>query len=66
MDFDPNMPGYFFSDMGDMIRSMACSLDENIAIRSEFYKAIVDGYSPVMEYKFTASEKNTFIMPASS
>ena len=63
VDFDTVMAGYFFSDLGDMIRSMACSLDENsidfenITIRTDFYKAIVDGYLSVMEKQFTASEK---------
>ncbi len=63
VDFDTTMPGYFFSDLGDMIRSMSCSLDEtstdfeNITIRKDFYSAIIDGYLSVMEKQFTASEK---------
>lgn len=63
VDFDTSMPGYFFSDLGDMIRSMACSLDETsidfdkITIRKEFYNAIVEGYLSVMEKQLTASEK---------
>lgn len=63
VDFDTTMPGYFFSDLGDMIRSMACSLDENntdfenITIRKDFYTPIVEGYLSVMEKQFTASEK---------
>jgi thiamine kinase-like enzyme len=62
VDFDTVMPGYFFSDLGDMIRSMACSLDEtstdfeNLTIRKEFYKAIVEGYLSVMKNQFTVSE----------
>ena len=28
-DLDTTMPGYFFSDVGDMVRSMAASSDEN-------------------------------------
>ncbi len=63
VDFDTTMPGYFFSDLGDMIRSMACSLNEtstdfeNITIRKDFYEAIVDGYLSVMEKQLTDSEK---------
>ena len=63
VDLDTAMPGYFFSDLGDMIRSMACSLDEtstdfeNIIIRKEFYKVIVEGYLSVMENQFSESEK---------
>jgi thiamine kinase-like enzyme len=63
VDFDTSMPGYFFSDLGDMIRSMACSLDEtstdfnNITIRKDFYEAIIDGYLSVIRKQLTASEK---------
>jgi thiamine kinase-like enzyme len=63
VDFDTTMPGYFFSDLGDMIRSMACSKDENstdfddLCIREDFYKAIMDGYLSVMGEQLTSSEK---------
>lgn len=62
VDFDTVMPGYFFSDIGDMIRSMAVSHDENyqhfekIRIRKNYYEAILEGYLPVMENHLTASE----------
>lgn len=64
IDFDTVMPGYFFSDLGDMIRSMACCKDENstdfddLCIRKDFYQAIVNNYLSVMENQFTFSEKN--------
>ncbi len=63
VDFDTVMPGYYFSDLGDMIRSMACSEDENctepdrIEIRPEFYDAIVSGYTEVMQQHLTKEEK---------
>ncbi|OQY93617.1 MAG: hypothetical protein B6D37_11015 [Sphingobacteriales bacterium UTBCD1] len=63
VDFDTVMPGYFFSDPGDMIRSMACNYDENyqyfekIRIRKSYYEAIISGYMSVMWKYFTASEK---------
>jgi Ser/Thr protein kinase RdoA (MazF antagonist) len=63
IDFDTTMPGYFFSDLGDMIRSMACSSDEhntdfaNLHIRKDFYKAIVSGYMEVMNNYLTDEEK---------
>lgn len=63
VDFDTVMPGYFFSDLGDMIRSMACTRDENsiafgeIAIRKNFYDEIIAGYLSVMEHQLTAVEK---------
>ena len=63
IDFDTTMPGYFFSDLGDMIRSMACNNDEhstdfdNLHIRKDFYKAIVNGYLEVMNEYLTGEEK---------
>jgi thiamine kinase-like enzyme len=64
IDFDTVMPGYFFSDLGDMIRSMACCRDENsiefdhLCIRKDYYEAIVNNYLSVMENQFTFGEKN--------
>jgi hypothetical protein len=63
VDFDTTMPGYFFSDPGDMIRSMAGSADEsstdfnNIRIRSDIYKAIINGYLAGMNAELTEMEK---------
>ncbi len=63
VDFDTVMPGYFFSDIGDMIRSMVCSEDENstnfnnIRIRKNFYDAIISGYLDVLGKQLTISEK---------
>ncbi|MFZ1311408.1 MAG: phosphotransferase [Chitinophagaceae bacterium] len=63
VDFDTVMPGYFFSDLGDMIRSMACSENENsnryeeLNIRKDFYDAIVSGYTEVLNGQLTFSEK---------
>jgi len=50
VDFDTMQPGYFFSDIGDMVRSMTCSHPEDstefeaIRIRPEYYRAIVSAY----------------------
>lgn len=63
VDYDTVMPGYFFSDLGDMIRSMAARNDENHngpdkpAIRKDFYENIVTGYTDVLVGQFTVSEK---------
>ncbi len=63
VDLDTCMPGYFFSDLGDMIRSMACSEEESspnfndINIQKDFYEAILDGYMEVMHELLTDSEK---------
>jgi thiamine kinase-like enzyme len=63
VDFDTTMPGYFFSDLGDMIRTMACTFDENstafseLAIRKDYYETIVSGYLSIIEYQLTPAEK---------
>ncbi|HEX7845196.1 MAG TPA: phosphotransferase, partial [Chitinophagaceae bacterium] len=63
VDFDTVMPGYFFSDLGDMIRSMACNEDEtstnfdSLQIRKEYYEAILEGYLSVMNDQLTEAEK---------
>jgi Ser/Thr protein kinase RdoA (MazF antagonist) len=63
IDLDTIMPGKYFSDLGDMIRTMACTVDENsrewemIDIRPEFYHAIVKGYLDGIGDEFTAEEK---------
>lgn len=63
VDLDTVMPGKFFSDLGDMIRSMACTLDENsndwekLNIRPSFYKSILEGYLEGIGNIFTAEEK---------
>ncbi len=63
VDFDTCMPGYFFSDIGDMIRSMAVPADEDssdisaIDIRKDIYDAILAGYLETMNDQLTVSEK---------
>ncbi|MEJ7740156.1 MAG: phosphotransferase [Chitinophagaceae bacterium] len=63
VDLDTVMPGLFFSDIGDMIRSMACSVDENstawenIGIRGSYYQAILNGYLDGIENGLTEKEK---------
>jgi Ser/Thr protein kinase RdoA (MazF antagonist) len=63
VDLDTVMPGYFFSDIGDMIRSLAGSSEENdtnfssLHIRKDYYTALIDGYTSVMEHELTPKEK---------
>lgn len=63
VDFDTCMPGYFFSDLGDMIRSMAVAAGEEennmeaIVIRKDFYEAIMDSYLGELNDQLTSSEK---------
>ncbi len=67
IDLDTVMPGYFISDVGDMMRTYLSPVSEEeknfekIVVRNEFYKAIVEGYSDEMKEKLTTVEKNYFL-----
>lgn len=66
IDLDTVMPGYFISDVGDMMRTYLSPVSEEesdfkkIVVRSEFYKAIVQGYYNEMKDQLTDTEKNYF------
>ena len=70
IDLDTVMPGYFFSDVGDMMRTYLSPVSEEekdfdkIEIREDFYKAIVSGYYNEMKDVLTAKEKNYFFYAA--
>jgi len=63
VDLDTVMPGKFFSDIGDMIRTMACTEEENskawetIAVKPDYYKAIINGYLQGIGDSLTAAER---------
>ena len=66
IDLDTIMPGYFISDVGDMMRTYLCPVSEEesdcskIEIRDDFYKAIVEGYYAEMKDELTETEKGYF------
>ena len=66
IDLDTLMPGYFFSDVGDMMRTYLSPVDEEekdftqIEIRKDFYDAIVQGYLDEMREELTMMEKQYF------
>ncbi len=66
IDLDTVMPGYFISDVGDMMRTYLCPVSEEekdfskIVVRATFYEAIVSGYLSVMGDELTAGEKKYF------
>lgn len=66
IDLDTVMPGYFISDVGDMMRTYLSPANEEetdfskIYIRKEFFKAIHDGYMQEMEIVLTPEEKHYF------
>jgi Ser/Thr protein kinase RdoA (MazF antagonist) len=70
IDLDTLMPGYFISDVGDMMRTYLCPVSENeediskIMVRPSFYYAIVEGYYKEMKNELTSIEKNYFFYAA--
>ncbi|MEI8052958.1 MAG: aminoglycoside phosphotransferase family protein [Bacteroidota bacterium] len=62
IDWDTIMPGYFISDLGDMIRTIVCEAGENesnlnkIIFRNEYYTAIISGYKTAIQ--LTENELN--------
>lgn len=67
IDLDTVMPGYFISDVGDMMRTYLSPSNEeeldfgNIKIRPEMFAAIYKGYMEEMDKILNASEKQLFI-----
>ncbi len=66
IDLDTVMPGYFISDVGDMIRTYVSPASEEevdlnkVMVRQEFYQAIRDGYLGVMGEVLSAAEQGRF------
>lgn len=66
IDLDTVMPGYFISDVGDMMRTYLSPVGEEetdlgkIEVRNDFYKAIADGYLGEMQDELTETEKKHF------
>ncbi len=66
IDLDTIMPGYFISDVGDMMRTYLPTVSEEeadfskIEVRDEVYKAIVQGYSNEMGEALSDEEKKNF------
>lgn len=67
IDLDTVMPGYFISDVGDMMRTYLPSVNEEekdfgkIDIREDVFKAIVEGYLSEMKEELTDCEKENFV-----
>ena len=67
IDLDTVMPGYYISDVGDMMRTYLSPYNEEerdltkIGVREEFFKAIVEGYFSQMGTVLTNKERNLFV-----
>lgn len=66
VDLDTVMPGYYISDVGDMMRTYLSPVNEEeqdldqISIREDYLKAIYDGYMQEMGDVLTNTEKQLF------
>jgi thiamine kinase-like enzyme len=67
IDLDTVMPGYFISDVGDMLRTYLSPVSEEekdfakIEIREDYFAAIANGYLGQMKEELTDTEKNHFV-----
>lgn len=67
IDLDTTMPGYFISDVGDMMRTYLCPLSEEekdysrIRIREDYFCAIAKGYLHEMKEELSQSELDHFV-----
>lgn len=67
IDLDTLMPGYFISDVGDMMRTYLSPVSEEekdlslISIRKEIYESIRNGYLGEMSDELSAEEKDHFL-----
>ena len=68
IDLDTIMPGYFLSDVGDMMRTYICPVSEEeadlskVIVRKEFLKSIQDGYLKGMGNELSPYEKDNFFL----
>jgi Ser/Thr protein kinase RdoA (MazF antagonist) len=71
IDLDTMMPGYFISDVGDMLRTYLSPVSEEekdlgrIEVRESYFQAIVEGYMQEMRDELTVTEKNAFVYAGS-
>ena len=67
IDLDTVMPGYFISDVGDMMRTYLPPVSEEeqdlsaVVARPEYFEAIVAGYMNGMEGQLTRLERQQFL-----
>lgn len=67
IDLDTVMPGYYISDVGDMMRTYLSPANEEekdfdkIQVREDFFKAIVNGYLSSMGDELTSEERGLIL-----
>ena len=67
IDLDTVMPGYFISDVGDMMRTYLSPVSEEekdfdkIDVREDYFKAIAQGYLAEMADELSSAELKHFV-----
>ncbi len=67
IDLDTVMPGYYISDVGDMLRTYLSPVSEEesdlsrIVIREEYFREIAKGYLGEMQLSLSLEEKQYFV-----
>ncbi len=67
IDLDTVMPGYFISDLGDMMRTYLSPANEEeqdlskVVIREDFFQAIIEGYFAEMADVLTVAEEDLLL-----
>ena len=67
IDLDTVMPGYYMSDVGDMMRTYLSPANEEeqdfskIEVREDFFTGIVEGYLSEMNTNLTNTERRLFV-----
>ncbi len=67
IDLDTVMPGFFISDVGDMMRTYLSPVSEEeknfskIEVRTDFFKAIVKGYLSEMKDELSEAEQHSIM-----
>lgn len=67
IDLDTMMPGYFISDLGDMLRTYLSPANEEeqnfdkVEVREDYFQAIIEGYFAEMAYVLTDAEKELLL-----
>jgi hypothetical protein len=65
IDLDTVMPGYFFSDLGDMMRTYLSPVSEEekdlskVQVREDYFESIVEGYLSPMRDLMTEAERSS-------
>ncbi len=68
IDLDTVMPGYIFSDVGDMIRTYVCPVSEEetelekVIVRKDFLEALEDGYLSQLGQQLTREERSSIVV----